>query len=187
MMIKSEINLLETENNLCNECSSHLRGICCYNMLYLDGSLFTLTKHPCKYLNKKTGRCKIYDKRKEVNPNCLTLEEMYIIGSFPKNCPYIKNNPEYQNRKDTRKELFIDNSELLEQYNELNNKPHNEVSVYDTLRDHTCPKCHLGNLIEEWEDKFSILFFRYECKDCHHKWNTLNKQIKFTFKLIKKR
>jgi len=186
-MIKNEIKIIETERNLCNDCPSSLRGICCYNMLYLDGSLFTLTKHPCKYLNQKTRRCKIYNKRRENNPNCLTIEEMYVIGSFPKDCPYVKNDIEYQNRKDTRKKPFIANSEHLTRYKELNNKPHNEVAVYDTLRDNICLKCNSGNLIEEWDDKFSILFFRYECKDCHHKWNTLNRQIKFTIKLIKKR
>jgi uncharacterized cysteine cluster protein YcgN (CxxCxxCC family) len=155
-------------------------------MLYLDSSLFTLTKHPCKYLNKKTGRCKIYNKRKEVNPNCLTLEEMYIIGSFPKDCPYVKNDIEYQNRKDTRQEI-INFPDLLEEYKKSNNESHSVIGIYDTLRDNICSQCQSCNLIEKWDDKFSIIFFRYECEVCHNKWNTLNKQIKFTIKLIKKR
>lgn len=156
-------------------------------MLYLDGSLYTLTKHPCKYLNKKTGRCKVYTNRKEVNPNCLTLEEMYVVGSFPKDCPYIRNDIEYQNRKNTRREPFIDDPKLLEEYNEFNDATHSEIGIYDTVRDHICPNCKSGNLKEEWKDKFSILFFCYECEDCHYKWSTLNKQIRFTFKLIKMR
>jgi len=95
--METEYNL-EIDRNLCNECPPKLKGICCYSMLYLNGSLFTLTNHPCKYLNIKTGRCNIYNKKREINPNCLTLEEMYINGSFPKECSYVKNDIKYQTR-----------------------------------------------------------------------------------------
>lgn len=173
---------LSTEN-LCNECPPSLRGICCYFMLDLNGYKITLLNHPCKYLNQKTGRCKIYNKRKEINPNCLTLEEMYIVGGLPKDCLYVKNDIDYQKRRDTRLErdkVF----EQLEVYQDLNNKPHKEAVLYDTLRDCVCINCKSKDPKEEWDDNFSILFFRYECVHCGHKWNTFKRQIQFTLKLI---
>ena len=74
--------------------------------------------------------------------------------------------------------------EYKEAYDELNNSPHREISVYDTIRDPLCIKCKSQDIIEEWDDKFSILFFRYECVQCGHKWITLKRQIQFTHKLI---
>ena len=179
------MQLLSMEN-LCNECPPSIRGLCCYIMTRVDSHQFTLTKHPCKYLNPKTGRCKIYKKRKKINPNCLSLEEMYLQGGLPKNCPYVKENPEYQNRTNIRDAISIP-PEHKDAYNELNNSLHREISVYDTIRDPLCIKCKSQDIIEEWNDKFSILFFRYECVQCGHKWNTFKNQIKFTLKLISRK
>lgn len=85
-----------------------------------------------------------------------------------------------------RQEISFDteSTRLISKYDAWNNKPHNEITVYETLRSWICPKCKSGYLTEEWDSKYSIDFFQYECNVCYYKWDTLKKQIKFTFKLI---
>ncbi len=173
---------LSTEN-LCNECPPNIKGSCCYFQLQLNGHIFTLTNHPCKYLNIKTRRCKVYHKRKKTNPNCLTLEEMYIQGGLPKKCLYVKDNLEYQKRTDVRDLIFIP-SEYLEEYNDFNNAPHKEIGCYDTIRDPLCIKCKSPSILEEFDNKLSITYSEYECDQCGHIWNTFKRQIQFTLKLI---
>jgi len=186
-------------DNLCNKCPKHIRGSCCYfisditeiidkNTIHLK---FPLKNHPCKYLNTKTGRCKIYKKRQEINPNCLTIKEMIICGTLTKECLYVKDNQEYQKRIDTVS-LFFPNilpenarRNAQKRYEEINNSPHSEVVTYDTLRTYICPQCESPNLKEEWEDKFSILYFSYQCENCGYKWNNLRKQIKYSLKKLK--
>lgn len=180
------------EINLCNKCLASIRGKCCYSSFWIIDNdqvhwKISLSKHPCKYLNTKTGRCKIYKKRYELNPNCLTIKEMIIMGTVPKECLYIKDNQKYQKRKDIVLLNLPHNSseDVKEKYEELNNLPHSEVKSYDTLRTHICPQCESPNLKEWWKDKFSILFFSYQCENCGHKWNNLQKQINYTIKKIK--
>lgn len=181
------------EINLCNKCPSSIRGKCCYflteiidnNRIHL---IISLSKHPCKYLNTKTGRCKIYKKRHEMNPNCLTIKEMILIGTVPKECLYVKDNQDYQKRKDiVLMNLPSNISEYAKKkYEELNNSPHSEVASYDTLRTYICPQCESPNLKEVWEERFSFLFFSYKCEKCGHRWNNLQKQIKYSLKKLKK-
>ena len=178
--------------NLCNKCPVSIRGRCCYfSTEIIDNNQnhmkISLSKHPCKYLNTKTGRCKVYKKRYEMNPNCLTIKEMILRGTIPKNCLYVKNNQKYQRRKDiVLLNLPSNISEfVMEKYEELNSSPHSQIAIYETLRTHLCPKCENPNLKEEWEDKFSILFFSYKCENCGHKWNNFQKQIKYSLKKLK--
>ncbi|KKM95881.1 hypothetical protein LCGC14_1183790 [marine sediment metagenome] len=178
--------------NLCNKCPASIRGRCCYftaeiidnNRIHLK---ISLSKHPCKYLNTKPGRCNVYKKRYEMNPNCLTIKEMILIGTIHKECLYVKNNQEYQRRKDTVLLKLPSNiSEYVrKKYEELNSSPHSQVATYDTLRTHLCPKCESPNLKEEWDDKFSLSYFSYQCENCGYEWNNLKKQFNYTFKKIK--
>lgn len=176
---------MKEKNNLCVHCPPEVRGICCYFTLPLDGALYTLTNHPCKYLNIKTKRCRIYETRKEGNPNCLTVEEMKIICSLPKECLYVKNDPNYKSMRKSPE--TIKNAKLLEQFEQENNLTHDEIAIYHVLRTTICPKCRSEDLIEKWGDYYAILFFKYECTKCGHSWNNLKRQIKYSFKKIKEK
>jgi len=186
------IDFCYKEINLCNKCPTPIRGRCCFFSAEItDNNLvhwsLYLSNHPCKYLNAKTGRCKDFKKRHEMNPNCLTIKEMILMGTVPKNCLYVKNNQNYQKRKDISL-LDIPNniSDYVKgKYEKHNNSPHSQIAIYDTLRTYLCPKCESPNLKEEWEDKFSILFFSYKCENCGHKWNNFQKQIKYSLKKLK--
>ena len=80
--------MMDTEINYCNKCPSSIRGMCCY-FSFFDGTENFLT-YPCKWLRKRSRRCKIYKKRFKINPKCLTVDQGLKIGSFPKECPYVK-------------------------------------------------------------------------------------------------
>ena len=167
--------ITDKEINLCNKCPTSIRGKCCYvSFRIIDNDqshqIISLSKHPCKYLNTKTGRYKVYKKRHEINPNCLTIKEMILCGTILKECLYVKNNQEYQKRKDTiLLNLPSDVSEnMKEKYEEANNSLHSEIKSYDTLRTFLCPKCDSPNLQEGWEERFSFLFFSYKCESCGH-------------------
>ncbi len=175
-----------TTENLCVNCPDEIRGICCYYLGLIEGHLIYLPNHPCKYLDLNTQKCSIYEKRKEINPNCLTLKEMYIKGTLPKRCPYVINDLTYQKRKDTAILTFPFNvsNGIKFEFSKLNSQQHSEIGCYDTIRTPICPKCESYNLIEEWDEKEDVLFFRYLCKNCNHKWNNLEKQIEVESKRL---
>lgn len=186
------IDFCYKEINLCNKCPTPIRGRCCYfSTNIIDNNQvhwkLSLSKHPCKYLNTKTGRCKVYKKRLEMNPNCLTIKEMILMGTVLKECLYVKENQDYQRRNDTVLIEIPSNipEDIKKKYEETNNSLHSEVSSYDTLRTHLCPKCESPNLHELWEEKFSFLFFSYKCEICSYKWSNLQKQINYSLKKIK--
>jgi Zn ribbon nucleic-acid-binding protein len=111
---------------------------------------------------------------------------MYIKGTLPKNCPYVVNDSSYQKRKDTAiltLPFNVSNKSKLEFF-ELNYKDHSEIGCYDIIRTAICPKCESDNTKEEWADRKDVLFFKYKCKDCNHKWNNFEKQIEFNKKEV---
>jgi len=191
--IKEKIEGLKIpKENLCNYCPMSIRGKCCYFLVRIIDDKYndifvTLSNHPCKYLNIKTGRCKVYKKRHELNPNCLTIKEMIISGTIPKQCLYVKDNQEYQKRLNTALLSLPSNvSEgTKKKYEKINNYPHSEVASYDTLRTFLCPKCGSPNLDECNEEKFSFLFFSYKCKNCGYRWSNFQKQVNHSLKKLK--
>lgn len=74
------------EINHCNQCPSSIRGLCCWISVY-DG-LDNFVIFPCKYLSKKTKRCKIYKKRFKINKQCWTMEKALNNGGLPEACKY---------------------------------------------------------------------------------------------------
>ena len=68
--------------------------MCCY-FSYFDGEE-NFILYPCKFLNKKTRRCKIYKKRFKIKKDCLNVEEMITQGAVPKECAYVKDYPNVQ-------------------------------------------------------------------------------------------
>ena len=182
----------EYQTNLCNKCPASIRGRCCYFLTeIIDNNhihwKLSLSKHPCKYLNTKTGRCKVYKKRHEMNPNCLTIKEMILMGTISKECLYVKDDQEYQKRKDIVliKHPINISEYVKKKYEEINNLPHSEVVSYDSLRTYLCPNCESPKLKEVWEERFSFLFFSYKCENCGYKWSNFKEQINYSLKKLK--
>ena len=75
--------------SLCEKC-----GRCCYSKLIIDGEV-VYTPFPCPYLDEKTRLCTVYERRHELNPQCLTVEVGIRLGVFPPDCPYVRDLPDY--------------------------------------------------------------------------------------------
>jgi len=73
----------------CEKC-----GRCCYAKLIIDGEV-VYTPFPCPYLDEKTHLCTVYERRHELNPQCLTVEMGIRMGVFPPDCPYVRDIPGY--------------------------------------------------------------------------------------------
>ncbi len=71
------------DEKLCNNC-----GKCCYQKIMV-GRIVYITPFPCEFLNTDTNLCTIYDRRKELNPLCLSIEEGMKVSAFPSDCPYV--------------------------------------------------------------------------------------------------
>lgn len=69
--------------NACLRC-----GRCCYAKVVIGDDVF-YTDIPCKYLDVLTSNCRVYERRFEVNPDCLTVEQGISARVFPADCPYI--------------------------------------------------------------------------------------------------
>jgi len=74
---------------LCEKC-----GRCCYAKLIIDGEV-VYTPFPCPHLDEETRLCTVYERRHEVNPDCLTVEMGIELGVFPADCPYVRDIPGY--------------------------------------------------------------------------------------------
>ena len=72
---------------LCRKC-----GKCCYEKVDLGGGLIEYTDEPCVHLDLETKLCKVYEKRHEVEPDCISLtEEMVrILNWLPPDCAYVE-------------------------------------------------------------------------------------------------
>ncbi len=74
---------IPVDEKLCTNC-----GKCCYKKL-LVGRIVYITPFPCEFLDTKTNLCTIYDRRKELNPLCLSVPEGMTVSAFPTDCPYV--------------------------------------------------------------------------------------------------
>ncbi len=79
---------------LCNRC-----GKCCYEKIDLGGGEICYTNEPCEQLDTETHLCKVYDRRHEVEPDCMSLTEHLVrtLVWLPPDCAYV----EYVMHKDT--------------------------------------------------------------------------------------
>ncbi|MGC8657983.1 MAG: YkgJ family cysteine cluster protein [Desulfomonilaceae bacterium] len=84
----------EEWESICRKC-----GRCCYEKIDIGGGRIIYTKEPCVYLDTVTRMCKIYDRRHEIEPDCIKLNEDFIrtIDWMPPGCAYVQ----YINQKDT--------------------------------------------------------------------------------------
>jgi len=77
------------EADPCRKC-----GRCCYAKLIIKGEI-VYTPFPCPYLDVATRLCTVYERRHEVNPDCMPVEMGVRLGVFPPDCPYVRNMPDY--------------------------------------------------------------------------------------------
>ncbi|MCF6266229.1 MAG: hypothetical protein L3J57_06750 [Desulfuromusa sp.] len=78
------IDSVEWENT-CDNC-----GRCCYEKYDYRGKIF-YTETPCQYLDTETNLCRIYDRRSELNFDCVCLTPKLVqAGILPDDCPYVK-------------------------------------------------------------------------------------------------
>ena len=74
--MKRNHNGKEKDSNwesLCNQC-----GLCCFEKIENDNGSIFFTRTPCRYLDVVTRKCKIYDRRFEVNPECVQLTQELV-------------------------------------------------------------------------------------------------------------
>jgi hypothetical protein len=68
---------------LCTRC-----GKCCYQKIIL-GTTVVITPFPCQYYDEAAHGCRIYARRKEINPSCLSVPEGLRVSAFPADCAYV--------------------------------------------------------------------------------------------------
>jgi hypothetical protein len=70
---------------ICRRC-----GKCCYEKIDLGEGVIKYTDVPCKYLDTESKLCKVYPRRHEVEPECisLTVEVVKTIHWLPPDCAY---------------------------------------------------------------------------------------------------
>lgn len=80
-------NMNDNENweSLCRHC-----GLCCFEKLEDDSGTIFYTATPCRYFDVVTRECLIYDRRFEINPECIKLTEMLVkeLPWLPDECGY---------------------------------------------------------------------------------------------------
>ena len=101
--------------SLCERC-----GRCCYSKVIVDGEVVS-TPFPCPYLDEQTRLCTIYERRHELNPQCLTIEIGVRLGLFPADCPYVRDVPGYRAPRLclTEEELEAYTQEILESHDAM--------------------------------------------------------------------
>lgn len=78
------------DDSKCKKC-----GRCCARKVIVGDRVF-YTAHYCPYLDLETKLCTVYERRHEINPHCLTVEEGIRLGVFPADCPYVADIPGYR-------------------------------------------------------------------------------------------
>ena len=73
--------------SLCERC-----GLCCFEKSEDENGTVFFTSTPCRYLDVTTRQCVIYDKRFDINPECVKLTEE-LVRTLPwlhDDCAYRK-------------------------------------------------------------------------------------------------
>ena len=71
---------------LCRGC-----GSCCFEKIEDERGTIFYTRTACRYLDVVTRRCRIYDNRFAINPECvkLTAELVPTLRWLPRECGYL--------------------------------------------------------------------------------------------------
>lgn len=72
---------------ICRKC-----GKCCYEKVDLGGGVIQYTDVPCEHLDTETKLCRVYDRRHEAEPDCISLTEelVRILNWLPADCAYVE-------------------------------------------------------------------------------------------------
>jgi len=72
---------------ICEQC-----GLCCFEKIENENGTIFFTRTPCRYLDITTRKCKIYERRFDINPECvkLTPEKVRNIHWLHDECGYVK-------------------------------------------------------------------------------------------------
>lgn len=72
-------------DSLCNQC-----GRCCFEKIEDERGNIFYTQTACRYLDVINRRCKIFERRFEINPSCikLTPELVPTLRWLPHDCGY---------------------------------------------------------------------------------------------------
>lgn len=72
-------------DSLCRQC-----GRCCFEKIENERGTIFYTQTACRYLDVITRQCKIFDRRFEINPECvkLTPELVPTLRWLPTDCGY---------------------------------------------------------------------------------------------------
>jgi uncharacterized protein len=76
-------------DELCKQC-----GRCCCRKFVLQDQVY-YTPFFCDHLNQDTGLCKVYERRSEVNPECMAVSKGLERSVFPADCPYVSWRDDY--------------------------------------------------------------------------------------------
>jgi len=64
-------------------------GKCCHYKIRFMGKVYIDLSKPCEYLDTKTNKCTVYERRLETQPLCLPLRVAIDNEVMPKDCGYI--------------------------------------------------------------------------------------------------
>ncbi len=72
---------------LCRRC-----GLCCFEKIENDNGVIFFTRTPCRYLDVVTRQCKVYERRFDINPECVKLTPRLVktISWLHDDCGYRK-------------------------------------------------------------------------------------------------
>lgn len=70
-------------------------GRCCYVKYRLDGKVFN-TRMACPHLDVHTHLCRVYARRRQMNPECGSVAKGIKAGVFPADCPYVADQAGYR-------------------------------------------------------------------------------------------
>jgi uncharacterized protein len=72
---------------ICERC-----GVCCFEKIEDENGNIFFTRTPCRYLDVVTRLCKIYDRRFDINPECVKLRPDMIkkLNWLHNECGYMK-------------------------------------------------------------------------------------------------
>ena len=73
--------------SLCHEC-----GLCCYERARVAGGVLIDLSRPCPYLDTRTQRCSVYDRRFQTTALCskVTLFHAKFGSRMPLTCGYVQ-------------------------------------------------------------------------------------------------
>lgn len=85
---------------LCKGC-----GLCCFEKLEAEDGRIIYTQIPCRYLDVVTRQCCIFNRRLEINPQCVKLTPALVptLKWLPMNCGYRGDHSELPKKRARRR------------------------------------------------------------------------------------